>query len=64
MGIVDRIIRTPLALVIGILFAAGTISATLALMLGIFTIVVLLTGAVSVCPLCAPLTMSTIGKKY
>jgi hypothetical protein len=49
MGMVDRIIRTPLALVAGILFATGTISATLALMPGIFTLVVLLTGAVSVC---------------
>ena len=62
MGIADRIIRTVAAVVIGVLLLAGTLSGTLAIVLGILAIVFLLTSAVGWCPLYAPLGISTMKK--
>ncbi len=59
MGPADRIIRTILALVIGVLLLNGTVSGTLGIFLGVFAIVFLATSALSFCPLYLPFKIST-----
>ena len=59
MGTIDRIIRVALALVVGILFAAGQISGVAAVVLGVLAAVFLLTSVVAFCPLYVPLGLST-----
>jgi len=63
MGTVDRIIRVALAVVVAILYFTGAISGIVAIILGIFAVVFLVTSFVSFCPLYAPFKISTIGKK-
>ena len=63
MGITDRILRTLLALIVLFLYLTNAISGTVALILGIFAIIFLLTSLVSFCPLYAPFKISTIKKK-
>lgn len=59
MGTVDRIIRTALAVLVGVLYFTGQISGTLAIVLGVLAIVFLLTSLISFCPLYAPFRFST-----
>ena len=59
MGITDRLIRTILALVVIVLFITKQISGIAAIVLGIFTIIFLLTSTVSFCPLYLPFKIST-----
>lgn len=59
MGSLDRIIRIALAVAVGVLYALGVISGTVALILGILAVVFLLTGVVSVCPIYSALRLST-----
>ncbi len=54
MGTIDRIIRTALAVLVGVLWYSGQISGTVAIVLGILAIVFLLTSLISFCPLYAP----------
>lgn len=63
MGSTDKIIRIIIALVIGVLYYTGTISGTIALVLGVFAIIFLLTSFISFCPLYLPLGISTCKKK-
>jgi hypothetical protein len=63
MGIADRVIRVLLAIVVGILYVTGTISGTVAVILGIFAVVFLLTSAISFCPAYLPFKISTARKK-
>ncbi len=51
MGNMDRMIRTIIAIVIGILFFTKVISGTLGIVLLVFAVVFLLTSLVSFCPL-------------
>lgn len=51
MGTTDKIIRLALAAVVAALYFTGTISGTLALVLGAFAIIFALTSLVSFCPL-------------
>jgi len=44
MGIADRVIRVLLAIVVGILYLTGTITGTVAVILGIVAVVFLLTS--------------------
>ncbi|MBP1656583.1 MAG: hypothetical protein H6Q31_1184 [Bacteroidetes bacterium] len=60
IGSADRIIRTLLAIVFGILILTGQVEGTLAIILGIIAVVLLLTSAVSVCPLYMLLKTSTL----
>lgn len=60
VGSADRIIRTLLAIVFGILILTGQVEGTLAIILGIIAAVLLLTSAVSVCPLYMLLKTSTV----
>lgn len=62
MGTIDRIIRTALAVLVGVLWYSGQISGTLAIVLGILAVVFLLTSLISFCPLYAPFRISTKGK--
>ena len=55
----DRIGRLLFAVVVAVLYYTGTITGTLAMVLGIAAIVLLLTGLVNFCPLYAALGIST-----
>lgn len=59
MGAADRIIRTLIAVVIGVLFYKGIITGALGIVLGILAIVFLATSLVGWCPLYLPLKIST-----
>jgi uncharacterized membrane protein YtjA (UPF0391 family) len=59
MGSADRIIRTIIAIVVGILYFTGQITGTAAIILGILAIVFLLTSFVGSCPLYLPFGLST-----
>ncbi|MDX1592056.1 MAG: DUF2892 domain-containing protein [Balneolaceae bacterium] len=59
MGSIDRAIRTIIAIVIAVLYFTGTISGTVAIILGILAVVFLLTSMVGTCPLYLPFGLST-----
>jgi hypothetical protein len=59
MGLTDRIIRIALAAIIAVLYFTNTISGTLALVLGAFAIIFIITSFVSFCPLYSPFGIST-----
>lgn len=59
MGTVDKIVRILAAVVIAALYFSGTISGTLAIVLGILAVIFILTSLVSFCPLYLPLGLST-----
>ncbi len=63
MGSADRIIRTIVAVVLGILYYTGVISGTVGLVLVILAGIFLLTSLVSFCPLYAPFGISTCAVK-
>jgi Na+(H+)/acetate symporter ActP len=63
MGTADRVLRTILAVVVAILYFAGQISGTAAVILGILAVIFLLTSAVGFCPLYAPFGISTMKKQ-
>ena len=62
MGLVDRTIRTLLAVVVAILYFTNQISGVAAIVLGIFAVIFLLTSLVSFCPLYTPFKLSTMKK--
>ena len=59
MGSIDRAIRTIIAIVIAVLYFTGTISGTVAIILGILAVVFLLTSMIGTCPLYLPFGLST-----
>ena len=59
MGAADRIIRTLIAVVIGVLFFRGVITGVVGVILGIIAIIFLATSLVGWCPLYLPLKIST-----
>lgn len=63
MGLLDRALRTIIAIVIIALYLAGQITGIAALILGIIAVIFLVTSAVSYCPLYVPLKISTIKKE-
>lgn len=63
MGSTDRILRTLLAVVIGVLYFTGTITGTLGIVLLALAVVFLLTSFISFCPLYAPFGINTCAKK-
>jgi Na+(H+)/acetate symporter ActP len=62
MGIVDRVIRSILAIVIIVLYFTGHISGVAAIILGVFAVTFLITSLVGFCPAYAPLKITTIKK--
>lgn len=63
MGLIDRVIRIVLALVVGVLILTGQLSGVAAIVLGILAVVFLLTSAIAFCPLYVPLHISTKKKE-
>ncbi len=59
MGLLDRGIRTLIAVVIGVLYFTGQIGGIVAIILGIVAVVLLLTSLVSWCPAYLPFNLST-----
>jgi hypothetical protein len=59
MGSADRVIRTVLAIVFGVLILTGQVEGTFAIILGVFAVGFLLTSAFSFCPVYALLKIST-----
>ena len=59
MGSTDKIIRIAIAIVIAILYFTNTISGTLALVLGAFAVIFIITSFISFCPLYSPFGIST-----
>ncbi|GAB4206709.1 MAG: DUF2892 domain-containing protein [Bacteroidia bacterium] len=63
MGKLDKIIRTALAVVFGILYFTNTIGGTLGLILLILAVVFLLTSVIGFCPLYLPFNINTKEKE-
>ena len=63
MGSTDRIIRIAIAVLIAILYFTNTINGTLALVLGTFAIIFVLTSFISLYPLYFPFGFPTLKKK-
>ena len=59
MGTVDRLVRILIAAVIIALFLTDVISATLAIVLLIFSVIFILTSFIGFCPLYMPLGIKT-----
>lgn len=62
MGIIDRIIRVIVAILIAVLYFTGVVSGTLGIVLLVVAGIFVLTSIISVCPLYIPLKINT-GKK-
>jgi len=62
IGAADRVIRTIVAVVIGVLLVTGVVTGLTAVILGILAVVLLLTVLVSVCPLYLAFNISTKAK--
>ena len=63
MGMLDKVIRVIIAVVIGILYYMEIITGTLGLVLVILAAVFVLTSLIGVCPLYMPFGCSTAKKK-
>ena len=59
MGSADQIVRILIAVGIAVLYLTGTISGTLALVLGVLAVVFVATSFMSFCPLYLPFGIST-----
>jgi hypothetical protein len=59
MGMVDRLIRILIAIVIAILYFTGIIGGVVAIILGIVAVIFLITGIVARCPGYEPMKIST-----
>jgi hypothetical protein len=62
MGSADKIIRTLIAVVIGILIITGQLTGIWAIVLGIFAVIFLATSLFGFCPLYLPFNLSTTKK--
>ena len=63
MGMVDRVARMLLVLVILVLFKNGAISGVAAAILGLFAVMFLITSLLGFCPLYLPWKISTRKEK-
>ena len=59
MGTIDRVVRTLASITVAVLYFTGRISGTVAIVLGLFATVFLLTSFVSFCPLYTLIGFST-----
>lgn len=50
MGVTDRVIRTLLAVVFGLMYYAGIVSGTVGIVLIVLAVIFLLTSLISYCP--------------
>jgi hypothetical protein len=63
MGSSDKIIRLLIAVGVAVLYFTGTISGTLAIVLGVLAVVFVATSFMSFCPLYLPFGISTLKKR-
>lgn len=63
MGTVDRTVRILLAIIMGVLYFTNTVTGVLGIVLLILTVVFLLTGFISFCPLYAIFGFNTCKTK-
>ncbi len=63
MGVLDRVLRTTLAVIVGILYFAGQLTGTAAIILGVFAVIFLATSSVGYCPAYTVLGISTLRKE-
>ena len=63
MGLTDKIIRIAVAIFVLVLYFMEVINGTLALILGAFAIIMILTSFISFCPLYLPFGINTTSKK-
>jgi hypothetical protein len=59
MGVIDRIIRVVIALVLGVLIYLKVITGILAIVLGVIGGIFILTSIIGICPLYLPFKIST-----
>jgi uncharacterized membrane protein YcaP (DUF421 family) len=59
MGLTDTIIRIALAAIVVVLYFTNTINGTIALVLGAFAIIFIITSFISFCPLYSAFGIST-----
>jgi len=59
IGALDRTIRLAVAVAIGVAYAMGLISGTLAILSGVVVVVLLITSLTSTCPAYIPFGLST-----
>ena len=59
MGLIDRIIRLAVVVLVAVLYFTNVISGTWAIILGIVSVVFLITSLIGVCPLYMPFGIST-----
>ncbi len=63
MGRFDRVLRVSLAVLVLVLYLAGVISGTVALVLGVLAVIFVLTGLVGTCPAYLPFGIDTRQKR-
>ncbi len=63
MGIIDKVIRILVAVVIAVLYFTNVIPGTLGIILLAVAVIFLLTSVISFCPLYLPFGISTAKKK-
>lgn len=63
MGVIDRVLRTTLAVIVGILYFTGQLTGTAAIILGVFAVIFLATSSVGFCPAYTLLGISTLKKE-
>jgi hypothetical protein len=59
LGLIDRIIRIIIGIIIIVLYFSNQISGIAAIILGIIAVILILTGIIGFCPLYALLKIST-----
>jgi uncharacterized membrane protein YtjA (UPF0391 family) len=59
MGTADRVIRTIIAIIVGVLYFTGTVSGTVGIILLALAVIFVLTSLISFCPLYAPFGIKT-----
>jgi len=60
MGMIDRVLRAILAIVVGVLYLTDKITGLAAVILGIFAVIFLVTAYTGVCPLYSWIGISTL----
>ena len=63
MGVMDKMIRVSVALIIGALYLVDAISGTVAIVLGVLSLIFVVTSFISFCPLYWPFKFSTLEPK-
>jgi len=63
MGLIDKVVRIVLAVVVAVLFFTKQISGVAAIVLGVLAVVFVATSLIGTCPLYIPFKIDTRGKK-